>query len=351
MFSFRTSPIADQLDRGLNDGRVGVFCSAGSWDAFGGCYLHEVFAKRGNLAKVFLPEAGESVPGSAHIAFDIDDLAGLDAVVVEIQDVGSRYFPFTVDVLRLMNALNTLENSPSLYVVDHPNPAGRFVEGSMPSGETDQWTPAVAHRHGLTLGELCHLYADEIDARFPLHIISAEAARTAHSFMPWTIPPASDFPGVFTPYFYSGGSLWTDTNITPGIGTSRPYEFIGAPFLKPAPIPLPQGLLARPCTFVPFAGLYSGETCYGYQLILQPGASYNSLLHTVRLMRHFAEHYSEFHISDGLYGRIGDAVISEYLRGGITFDIVEEHIKGEEQKWIRKAKRYLLYDEAPVRIK
>ena len=157
MFSFRTTPIADQLDRGLTDGRVGVFCSAGSWDAFAGCYLHEVFAKRGNLAKVFLPEAGESVPGTAHIAFDLEDLEGLDAVVVEIQDVGSRYFPFTVDVLRLMNALNTLENAPSLYIVDHPNPAGRFVEGSMPSGETDQWTPAVAHRHGLTLGELCHL--------------------------------------------------------------------------------------------------------------------------------------------------------------------------------------------------
>ena len=41
----------------------------------------------------------------------------------------------------------------------------------------------------------------------------------------------------------------------------------------------------------------------------------------------------------------------EYLRGGITFDIVEEHVKSEEQKWIRKAKRFLLYDDAPIRIK
>lgn len=353
MFSFRTTAIGDQLDRALLDGKVGVFCNGSSWDAGSGKYIYDLFSERGNLAKVFLPDDSEIAPGTAHIAFDLEDIAGLDAIVVEIQDVGSRYFPFTVDVLRLMSAMNTLETAPSLYVIDHPNPAGRYVEGSMPSGETDQWTPAVAHRHGLTLGELCHLYSDEIGARFALHIISAEVATTSRTLMPWTIPPASDFPGVFTPYFYSGGSLWADTNISPGTGTARPYEFFGAPFIKAGKdaLPLPQGILARPCSFTPLAGRYEGERCFGYQLILEPGATYHSLLHTVRLIRYFQEHYSEFRIFDSLYGKVADAVITEYLKGGITFDIVEEHIKGEEQKWIRKSKRYLLYDEAPVRIK
>lgn len=353
MFSFRTTAIGDQLDRALLDGKVGVFCNGSSWDAGSGKYLYDLFSERGNLAKVFLPDDSEIAPGTAHIAFDLEDIAGLDAIVVEIQDIGSRYFPFTVDVLRLMSAMNTLEAAPSLYVIDHPNPAGRYVEGSMPSGETDQWTPAVAHRHGLTLGELCHLYSDEIGARFALHIISAEVATTSRTLMPWTIPPASDFPGVFTPYFYSGGSLWADTNISPGTGTARPYEFFGAPFIKAGKdaLPLPQGILARPCSFTPLAGRYEGERCFGYQLILEPGATYHSLLHTVRLIHYFQEHYSEFRIFDSLYGKVADAVITEYLKGGITFDIVEEHIKGEEQKWIRKSKRYLLYDEAPVRIK
>ncbi len=354
MFSFRTTPLRDQLDRALLEGRVAVFTNgASSWDAFSGGYLHELFAQRGNLVKVFLPDEREIAPGTAHIDFDPDELGGLDAVVVEIQDVGVRYFPFTVDVLRLMSALNTLEDAPSLYIVDHPNPAGRYVEGSMPSGESDQWTPAVAHRHGLTLGELCHLYADEIGARYALHIISAEAAATARTLMPWTVPPASDFSGVFTPFFYSGGSLWAETNINPGIGTARPYEFFGAPFVKAGKdaLPMPEGVLARPCSFVPLSGRYEGEVCHGYQLLLQAGVAYNSLLHTVRLIRYFQEHYSEFRIMDSLYGKVADAVIAEYLRGGITFDIVEEHIKGEEQKWIRKSKRYLLYDEVPVRIK
>ncbi len=68
-------------------------------------------------------------------------------------------------------------------------------------------------------------------------------------------------------------------------------------------------------------------------------------------MRWIADRDSRFEITPGLLAKIDDPVISEFLRGGITFDIVQEHVKLEEQKWIRKAKRYLLYDDSPYRIK
>ena len=58
-----------------------------------------------------------------------------------------------------------------------------------------------------------------------------------------------------------------------------------------------------------------------------------------------------FEITPGLHAKVADPVISEYLRGGITFDVVQEHVKLEEQKWIRKARRFLLYDNSPYRIK
>jgi uncharacterized protein YbbC (DUF1343 family) len=352
MFSFRTTPIADQLDKALLEGKVGVFCTPACWDARTGEYLYELFRRRGNLAAIFLP-GEEAVPGTAHISFEPEEIAALDAVVVEIQDAGSRYFPFTIDVLRLISLLGKMENAPALYIVDHPNPAGREVEGTLPAGETDVWTPAAAHRHALTLGELAQMYASESGAQISLHVISADTAATARTLLPWAIPPASDFAGVFTPYFYCGGKLWTDTNVTPGIGTVRPYEMIGAPFIKAEGNlpPLPQGVLARPCTFTPVAGMYEGEQCFGWQFILTPGTRYHSLLHTVQVMKYLSERYSQFHISDAFYGRLADPVIAEYLRGGITFDIVEEHVKSEEQKWIRKAKRFLLYDDQPVRIK
>ena len=208
MFSFRTTPIMDQTDRALVNGPVGVFCTPSCWHADTGLYLPDMFRERGVLRRTWKPEGD-------HILFDMEDFQGLAAVVVEIQDTGSRYFPYTVDVLRLMTAMRALPEPPALYIVDHPNPAGREVEGTIPAGVADEWTPAVAHRHGLTLGELCYLYADEIKVAYPLHVISAAVADTARTLMPWTIPPAHDFPGVFTPYFYSGGRRYLQRTVVP----------------------------------------------------------------------------------------------------------------------------------------
>ena len=107
----------------------------------------------------------------------------------------------------------------------------------------------------------------------------------------------------------------------------------------------------RPCSFTPSAGRYEGVACQGYQIILKPGAQYHSLLHTLEFMRFFMEHYSQFEMLPSLFTKVADPVIAEFLKGNITFDIVQEHVKIEEQKWIRKAKRYTLYDETPYRIK
>ena len=354
MFSFRTSPIEDQLDRSLVDGRVGVFCTQNCWDPARGRYVHDIFRERGNLAQLFMPRDTELTPDTNHIEFDPSALDGLDAVVVEIQDVGSRWFNYTRDVMQLLSFRARMEDGPSVYVVDHINPAGRAVEGSIPVTDPGLWTPKVAHRHGLTLGELCLLYCDQIDAHFPLHVISALCSEVGKDLLPWTIAPASDIPGMFSCEMYPGGGLWNSTSITPGIGTARPYEYIGAPFIKTEDIrflPTPMGVMMRPCTFTPAAGRYSGERCHGYQIMLEPGARYHSLLHTLQLMRHFADRYSQFEMYDDMFAKLADPVMAEYLRGTLTFDVVQEHVKAEEQKWIRKARRYLLYEDSPYRNK
>lgn len=354
MFSFRTTPIEEQLDKSLNEGKVGCFCTQNSWNPRTGKYLYDIFAERGNLGKIFLPAEAELSPDTKHIDFSVEDLEELSAVVVEIQDVGSRYFNYTRDVMRLLSTRARMDEGPSIYIIDHINPAGRVVEGTIPALDSDLWTPKVAHRHGLTLGELCNLYCSEIGAKYPLHIISAMTSEVGKDIMPWAIAPASDIPGLFTSYMYSGGGLWNNTSITPGIGTARPYEYIGAPFIKHSSyevLPAPEGILMRPCDFTPAAGRYQGQQCFGYQIMMLPGAQYHSLLHTLQLMRWFADRYPQFTITPELLTKVADPVIAEYLKGGITFDIVQEHVKLEEQKWIRKAKRFLLYDDAPYRMK
>lgn len=355
MFSFRTGPLEDQLDRALLNGKVGCFCTPNSWDAGRDRYVYELFRERGNLQSVFEPEEDGRTPGTAHFAFEREQLAGLNAVVVEIQDAGSRHFNYTRDVFRLIGMLAEMgEAAPAMYVVDHLNPAGRTVEGTMPSGVTAPFLPRTAHRHGLTLGELCSLHCTEINARFPLHVISALAKEDNRRLLPWTIAPAADIPGMFTCMMYSGGGLWNHTTVTPGIGTARPYEYIGAPFLSPnrlERLPVPDGALLRPCTFTPLAGPYAGRRCFGYQILLLPGREYHSLLHTLQLMRHFRARYSQFELSSDFHRYLADPVAADYIEGNVSGQELREHVKVGEQKWVRKARRFLLYDSQPVRIK
>ena len=115
MFSFRTTSLEEQLDRALIDGKVGCFCTQNCWDTQRGRYMYDIFRERGNLQVVFSPRDTELTPDTNHIEFSIDDLQGLNAVVVEIQDVGTRYFNYTKDVFRLMEVLKQMkDDAPSL---------------------------------------------------------------------------------------------------------------------------------------------------------------------------------------------------------------------------------------------
>jgi uncharacterized protein YbbC (DUF1343 family) len=347
--------LEDQLDKALHDGKVGCFCTQNCWDTEHGRYMYDIFRERGNLAVIFSPRDTELTPLTNHIEFSVDDLYGLSAVVVEIQDVGARYFNYTRDVFRLMDALKSMkDDAPSMYVVDHINPAGRVVEGTMPSSVQEPSMPKIAHRHGLTLGELANLYYHEISAKFALHVVSALATDSNKQLMPWTIAPASDIPGLFTCDVYSGGGLWNTTNISPAIGTARPYEYIGAPFIKTSSneiLPFSEGVMMRPCSFTPSCGRYEGKKCFGYQIMLEPGVEYHSLMHTLQLLRHFKERYSDFRLEEGFEAKLSDPVLMEYINGMITYEEMREHVKVEEQKWIRKAKKFVLYDDQPYRIK
>ena len=352
MFSFRTTSLEEQLDKALQEGRVGCFCTQNCWDTQKGRYLYDIFRERGNLEIIFSPRDTELTPLTNHIEFSKEDIKGLNAIVVEIQDVGSRYFNYTKDVLSLMDALK--DDAPSLYVVDHINPAGRVVEGTMVTSPAELNVAKVAHRHGLTLGELMNLYYHEIGAKFALHVISAMATDSNHQLMPWTIAPASDIPGLFTCDMYSGGGLWNNTNITPGIGTARPYEYIGAPFVKTSAneiVPVAEGVMLRPCSFTPSCGKYEGKKCFGYQIMREPGTEYHSLLHTLQLIRYFKERYKEFCLEDGFEAKLSDKLLLDYINGEVSWEEAREHVKLEEQKWIRKAKKFSLYEDMPYRIK
>ena len=83
----------------------------------------------------------------------------------------------------------------------------------------------------------------------------------------------------------------------------------------------------------------------------EPGIEYHSLLHTLMLMRYFKERYKEFSFEEGFSAKLSDQVLLDYVNGEVSWEEMREHIKVEEQKWIRKAKKFMLYDDQPYRIK
>lgn len=347
MFSFRTTPIAEQLDKCLNGGRLGVFCTQNCYDFYAEEFLWNILIKKGNKVKVFFPEDSYITPTECHIHFEREDLKDLDAVVVELQDVGARAFNYTKDVLQMMRTLHEEGMMIPLYVVDHVNPGERMAEGSFASKAKDE--TCFPHKHGLTLGEVVYFYANQIGAIYPIHVIAAYAKPGYGEFMPWAVTPSPDVPGLFTPQLYPGFELFNHTNITPGIGTSRPYESIGAPWVKVGSkatsyLPANPAVKMLPCSFTPAADLYEGKRCFGYQIVLTPSAPYHSVLHALSLLRYFKDEYpQDFRLNDDFEQALGDPYLMSYINGEVDFRDVLSYVKSCETKWARKVKKWLLY--------
>ena len=101
-----------------------------------------------------------------------------------------------------------------------------------------------------------------------------------------------------------------------------------------------------------FGLLLPGNLCYGFQMIPNPGEpAYHSLLHTLRLIRFVAASCPEFTLNERMDSLAGSEAVMAWLRGESSYEALREAIKTDEQKWLRKAKKYLLYDEALYRVK
>ena len=262
MFSFRTTSFFEQPDLVLKRGKLGVLCNQTAWNPERGEYLFESVAKMGKLTKVFMPEHGLfgelqdqvklnsgdgynkllegvefiSLYGSKEesLAASLKDLQEIDALIVELQDVGCRYYTYLSTLFNLFKVLKANEMDLPVYIIDRINPAGRQVEGTAlkPGYSSFIGIEGIVHRHGLTFGEIAYMLYNEINAKFPLHIISYKASAVNKDLMPWSIPPSPNFPGLFTAHFYSGQCLWEGTNVSEGRGTTRPFEMFGAPYME-----------------------------------------------------------------------------------------------------------------------
>ena len=212
-------------------------------------------------------------------------LGGIDALVYDIQDVGSRFYTYISTLLRSIGA--AAANNVDFIVLDRPNPIrGDRVEGNrlQPAFRSFVGETTLAIRHGMTVGELAQFFKAELDlASSPkldqdssqLDVVPMHGWCRSMWYdqtgLPW-VPPSPNMPTVETATLYPGICLIEGTNLSEGRGTTKPFEWVGAPWIDSKRwaetlnnLDLP-GTHFRPIHFTPTFSKYTDQACHGVQV-------------------------------------------------------------------------------------
>jgi uncharacterized protein YbbC (DUF1343 family) len=286
-------------------------------------------------------------------------LAGIDVLLVDLQDAGARYYTYlttTVDVMKAAGA-----NRIPVVVLDRPNPIGGTVQGNVL--EEAHITPvgrlAVPMRHGLTLGEQARLARADLDLSVDLAVVPAAGWRRSITFdqtgLPF-IPPSPNLRTIESLFHYPGTCLFEGTNLSVGRGSDAPFEQIGAPWLDTTAVlrafraaELP-GVRARGVGFTPRMpgdGKYPDTLLAGIRLEVTNRETYDPPATAVHLLTAIhGRHPREFGWTPKHFDRLAG---TESLRASIEADTdpvaIVRSWEPARRTYLERRKGVLLYPE------
>ena len=221
-------------------------------------------------------------------------LDDLDVVVIDLQDIGSRYYTFVWTAVLMLRACAA--RGVQTIVLDRPNPLGGAQVEGMPQRQGYRSFVGlrdVAVRHGMTIGELCTQAS--VDEKLEgLHVVRMHGWHREMTFeatgLPWVLP-SPNMPTLDTVRVYPGGCLLEGTTLSEGRGTTRPFEIWGAPKLNGEALAQActvPGARLRPLHFTPTFQKHGGQDCGGVQVhvtdaaTFRPYAAYLQMIAAVR---------------------------------------------------------------------
>ena len=204
------------------------------------------------------------------------DLAEIDVLIFDIQDVGARYYTYAATMALCMQAAK--KSGTRVLVLNRPNPIGgvQIEGGGLAAGlESFCGLYPIPQRHGMSVGELARLYNETFGIGCELEVVPCQGWRRDRYFdeldLPWVMP-SPNMPTVDTAVVYPGMCLLEGTNLSEGRGTTRPFELFGAPYVDGrelaqtlAGYELP-GAAFRPCAMQPAFDKFAGRPCGAVQL-------------------------------------------------------------------------------------
>jgi uncharacterized protein YbbC (DUF1343 family) len=304
--------------RWVRDRRVGLVTNQSGVDASGVSDVVRLRAAGVRLVALFSPEhgfRGAAEPGAA-VASSVDSatglpiyslygrtsaptdqmLAGIDLLLVDLQDAGARYYTYITTTVDVMKA--AAGKGIPVVVLDRPNPIGGAVQGNVL--EEAHVSPVgrlrVPMRHGLTLGEMARLARADLGIGGELRVVPVSGWRRAMAFdetgLPF-IPPSPNLRTLESLFHYPGTCLFEGTNLSVGRGSDAPFEQVGAPWLDTAAVlsdlrrAAPPGVRARAVGFIPTRpgdGKYADTLLAGIRLEVTDRAAYDPAVTAVYLL-------------------------------------------------------------------
>jgi uncharacterized protein YbbC (DUF1343 family) len=289
-----------------------------------------------------------------------ESLEGLDAVVFDIQDVGSRYYTYVWTMVLAMRACAAA--GVGFVVLDRPNPiGGHLVEGGAiePGYHSFVGLCSLPNRHGLTAGEIARWAAETEKLDLALEVVTMQGWQRSMYFedtgLPW-IMPSPNMPTRDTALVYPGMCLVEGTELSEGRGTTRPFELSGAPFidsqaLAEALADLP-GLVPRPVVFRPTFHKWAGQPCGGVQLHVTDREAFRPYLTGVAFLReirmrwpeHFAWRTKAYEFVDDIAAidlLTGSALVRQGIDAGVpladvaaTWAAAETAFRDQRGPWL-----------------
>jgi uncharacterized protein YbbC (DUF1343 family) len=294
-----------------------------------------------------------------------EHLAGLDVLLIDLPDMGSRYYTFQATMLKCLEAASAV--GLKVVVLDRPNPlGGDTVEGPsiQPGFESFVGEHPIPIRHGLTIGELARLYRAERKLTCNLEVIGCGGWQRSLSFeetgLPW-VQPSPNMSTLETARVYPGQCLIEGTNLSEGRGTTRPFEICGAPWIDKDRLlgrleerKLP-GVVFRPIHFRPTFQKFAGMSCGGVQIhisnhrVFQPVRASLALLHVLRQesleqFRWRTETYEFVSNKPAIDLLFGSDRERKLLEAGAEPETIAANWVAEEEAFRERRKVHLLYE-------
>ena len=281
-----------------------------------------------------------------------EQLAGLDTLVFDIQDIGCRFYTYISTLGNVMEAAQDF--GIDVVVLDRPNPIrGDMIEGPLPDTGSLSFTAfhSIPVRHGMTIGELATMFAAE---RFPdvsLSVVPCRGWDRAMWFdatgLTWT-NPSPNMRSLTQATLYPGAGLLEMTNLSVGRGTDTPFELIGAPGIDPQPLAAAlralgtPGVAAIPTYFTPRASKFERQRCGGLQLLVTDRAQFRPVRFGLALAIALLQHYGGWE-TDRLNALLANEQVANAILDRADAAEPDERFAAAEQEFELRRRPYLLY--------